>query len=379
MRVILGVMKKELLETIRDRRTLAISVFIPIMLMPIMMTAFIYFTQDKESDIKVVVSGPPGTEAVIKALDVHPLKLVKSNDPIANLRGGKLEAVARVIPQGRKDRFKVTIFHTADATSLQASEIISARVDKLGRQIASSELSSTVKDASVLEPIDLNLTRVDMDRQSSLAGVFLSLIVLIWATVGAMYPAADVTAGEKERQTLESLLMTPARDLQVILGKFASVYVVSLLTLGLAIMSTYATVIIGDVKALIIHVPDNVISVALFSILAILVTTALITVTEMLASAFAKSFRESQSYLTPIFMLIIVPGILPAVVPKISFNQALYYIPFISHALVINELSAGLINIRNIGLLIITSIGLTALFLWITMKLLRDEGVYRRI
>lgn len=372
-----GVMKKELLETVRDRRTLTISVFIPIMMMPLMMGVFIYLTQQGATEMKLSISAPPGAQAVVEALAAPPVRLVDSNDSLVALQGGRLDVVVSVAPAGGKSRFSATVFHTAEATSVQAAEIVSARLAKLGKKIATGELSYLGVDTSILEPIGLKFRRVDTDRRSNLPGVFLSLIVIIWATVGAMYPAADVTAGEKERQTLETLLMTPTRDLQVILGKFASVYIVSLFTLVLAVFATIATVSIGDVKGLMLHVSGNVVLVSLEAIVVILATTALISAAEMAASAFAKSFREAQSYLTPIFMVVIVPGILPTVVPKITFNQILYYVPFMNNTLMINELSLGVLNMVHFGLLVITSAGLTAVLLYLTARLLRGEKVHR--
>ncbi|MCL6451224.1 MAG: ABC transporter permease subunit [Acetobacteraceae bacterium] len=378
MRTIIGVMKKELLETIRDRRTLIVSVFIPILMMPLMMAVFIYFMPRASAALKVALPSAPDSLGIREVLDESPLAVVSTPDPLADLLAGKVQVVVSVAPGERQNRLSATVSHTSERSSVQAAAVVSERLIRLGKTLSVQELASLGIDESVLEPITVRSSAVDAGRRSNLPGIFFSLIVVIWTTVGAMYPAADVTAGERERRTLENLLMTPAPDSRVVLGKFVSVYVVSLVTLVLAAGATAAMLEIAHIEALTIRLGENAVGVSIAAAVLTLVTTALISAAEMIASAYARSFREAQTYLTPIFMLVIIPGILPAVVPGVIAKGFLYYVPFMNNTLAISELSLSILNWRHYVPVVVVSLAVTVWLLLQTAGLLRAEVKYRQ-
>lgn len=371
---IFSVMAKELLAISRDKKTLVISILIPIFMMPVLMFSFNIIMQAEVKGVNKLSVFAPAAEAddIVTALGGDPFVFYETNDPIKDIQDRNLGVHVEIIKVS-ENQHKAIIYHGVDAGSLQAVEVIAHRLDEVNKLLASRGLKELGIDESLLNKVVVEINAVPQENQANVSGIFFAIIVLSWAAIGAMYPASDVTAGERERGTIDVLLMTPAKDSELIIGKFASVYVVSLITLILATIATLATVKIGRIDSLMIAFTGNIPLIASAIVVNVLFTTAIITATEMFASAYARSFREAQTYLTPIFLLLIMPGVVLGVAPSITTKEILYYIPFINNTLVINELSLGRLDWLHFLITILTSIIFSIVLLIITSRLLRKE------
>lgn len=371
---IFSVMAKELLAISRDRKTLVISILIPILMMPVLMFTFNQIMMvETEGENNLSVSAPAvGADEIIAALSEDPFVFYQTNDPMRDIRERNLSVHVELIRE-TENQYKAIIYHGVDTSSLQAAEVVHHRISVINNLLAARGLNELGIDESLLNKVAIETHAVAQDNQANLSGVFFAIIVLSWAAIGAMYPASDVTAGERERGTIDVLLMTPAKNLQLITGKFLSVYIVSLITLVLATIATLATVKIGRIDSLMITLADNVALITSAIVVLILSTTAIITATEMFASAYARSFREAQTYLTPIFLLLIMPGVALGVAPSISTKEFLYYVPFINNTLVINELSLGRLDWLHFPITILSSLIFSVILLFFTSQVLRKE------
>lgn len=365
------VMFKELLNTVRDRRTLMISVVVPILMMPLLMFAFTYLTGD-DTAMRVHLVATEGAGADIReVLTSDPLEAVSSADPAADLRTGDLELIAHVTPDGAGHA--VNISHTTDARSLRALEIVTKRLEALNRELSGARLVSQGLDPRLLTTISVSSTAESTERQWSAPAVLFPLVIIVWAMMGAMYPAADVTAGEKERKTLESLLMAPARDVHLIGGKFLAVCIVSLITLILAVAATVVTVTVGGVEGMMLSDLAFAPHVIILGACVVIATVALMSSLAIAVSSFARSFREAQTYLTPIFMLVIMPGMIPIVAPHLMSVSALYFIPLFGNSFVFSDAAMGLVQPIHIGGVLVSNTLATGLLLWFSARALRDE------
>ena len=199
----------------------------------------------------------------------------------------------------------------------------------------------------LLSPIKLNKVDVADPRESwgEKLGVLLPYLIIPVVLAGAMYPAIDLGAGEKERGTLETLLLTPVSRTSLILGKFLTVLTASLATASLTVLSIGFWVFIA--KSLLIdglELSTNMLTVGfmdLLSMLFLLIPLAAIFASIVLSiSIYARTFKEAQNYMGPLSMLVFVP-LMVSVMPNIQLNYTTAFIPVTNVALAIKELIKG--------------------------------------
>jgi sodium transport system permease protein len=178
-------------------------------------------------------------------------------------------------------------------------------------------------------------------------GGILPYLFIISCFLGAMYPAIDLAAGEKERGTLETLLLVPIPRWQVVLGKFLVVFlagvVAALLTLvGLGGWLWWRS---GELGGELGTVLSAIGATDLLLIAAMLVPTAAIFASLLLGiSIYAKSFKEAQSYIAPLNMLVILPAFL-AMLPGVELDWTTASIPITNISLAIKELIKGTMDL----------------------------------
>jgi sodium transport system permease protein len=380
------VFAKEMLEIFRDRRTLIVSIFVPILMLPVTMAIFVYFVGSRLPEYHYAIQGGTEAEGVLIArllADERNVVFVSVApvDPQQALRRGDLEVIIAVeapLAQTNGRGAQVVVRHSAEQMSQQAATLVAARLETYSQQSADRWLVEHGLEPTQIRPWQITLENVSPDRNPSVASIFFPLIVLIWITVGAMYPAADVTAGEKDRRTIGDLLLTPATRWEITLGKFLAVFVMSLFTLFVATVSTLVGVEIGHVSALRLDAAGATPVTLLLILPTALLTAAIVTALEMIACVFAKSFKESQTYLTPIFMAVLIPGGLLAVAPDLAHKEWLYWVPFMNNTLLIRELLLNVVSPLHIASTLLTSlVGSLALLAVITLLFNREDVLFR--
>ena len=195
-----------------------------------------------------------------------------------------------------------------------------------------------------------------------------------------MYPAIDLGAGEKERGTIETLLVSPATRFQIVMGKFIVVTLSGIISATLTFVGLYATLklnseIPSEILDLILRVIDiNSIIVIFTLIIPISVFFAGVLLS---FSFFANSFKEAQSIMTPFNFIVIIPafiGTLPGM--KLTFVTAM--IPILNVSLASKEIISGTINNFNLAVVYISMFLLAAISLFICIKLFSREDVIFR-
>lgn len=183
------------------------------------------------------------------------------------------------------------------------------------------------------------------------------LFILMAITVSATYPATDTTAGERERGTLETLLTFPIKSRDIIIGKFLGVTVSSIITgllsLGLAVIALFFT---QDMFT--IYEGVNVMfsgSSILYAIIVIIAYSFFISGLCIAIASTSKTFKEAQSALTPLTFISLFPGMIAFMV-GITTTPLLSIIPFLNFTTIFTDITAGNINILNILLMLISTI-----------------------
>ncbi len=393
MRNILIIWAKELRDTVRDRRTLMVMVLVPILLTPALivgMNALVRATSSKP--VHIVVSGQTAAPQLVALLRRQPLVTVTgSADPTGAVKRGNADAgliiaagFAARVEGGATGKLTVVVDSTQTSSDRALAAITAAR-EEYGARIVSGRLRARGVDPTVLNPVVA--TTQDVATKQALAGFLLSLIVLAflvsYSVMGGMYTAMDIAAGEKERFTLEALLLSPATKLQITLGKLLAVSTVSIITIVLALAALFVALEKAPLTATTgtggggpaLSLPMG--SIALLALLGVLLALAF-SALELALSILARSFKQAQSYVMPLYLVAFIPTFALAAIPGLKLATAYYLIPVINAVLVFKETLVGAPTASHVLLTILTMLLFCLAAILVTLRTFSDERVLLR-
>jgi sodium transport system permease protein len=177
-------------------------------------------------------------------------------------------------------------------------------------------------------------------RGSTLLAGLVPLILILTTITGAVYPAIDLTAGERERGTLEILAAAPVSRLDVLLAKYVAVFAVATLTALVNVGAMTVTLYISGVGEALFSAGgvSPLVFVQVFGLL--LLFAAFFSAVLLALTSFARSFKEAQAYLVPLMVLALMPGIL-SLVPGLRLQGPLAIVPLLNIALLTRDLLEG--------------------------------------
>jgi sodium transport system permease protein len=252
-------------------------------------------------------------------------------------------------------------------------------------QVAQRHLEAAHLSKSLLKPFDVKQENVAPPEKvggTTLGGLIGYMVILLCMT-GAMYPAMDLTAGEKERGTMETILTSPIERTHLVLGKFFLVLTASLFTALLSVISMgtslYALARFGGIGAgkegsmLLTISLKGVVAVFVMALpVAVLFSAALLTI-----ALFAKSYKEAQSYLTPLTFIVIIPAV-ASLLPGVELNARLAVVPILNTSLICKEIVTGTYHWNYIALIFASTCVYAAAALFIAVKMFQREDVLFR-
>ena len=218
----------------------------------------------------------------------------------------------------------------------------------------------------------------------TLLGGLIPYFVIVLCLIGAMYPAMDLTAGEKERGTMETILCSPVSRVHLVLGKFLMVLTASLFSALLSMISMGAT--FHAARGLLQPLeqlggpalPLQFSWRAMAAVFLMVVPLAVLFSAALLAIAlFAKSYKEAQSYLSPLTIFVVLPAII-SVLPGVELNTGLSLIPVLNTSLVSKEIIAGAYHWDYIVLIFASSCAYASAALAVAIWLFQREEVLFR-
>jgi sodium transport system permease protein len=265
------------------------------------------------------------------------------------------------------------------------------RLQKFFRELRDRTIREHLKTRqlpeSLVHPFDIeqeNVVPPEKVGGASLGGLVPYFVILLCLT-GAMYPAMDLTAGEKERGTIETILCSPVSRLHLVLGKFLMVLTASVATAVLAITSM--AVSFGMGKKMLLGVTHGAADAALqititgkamVSIFFVVLPLAVFFSAALLAlSLFAKSFKEAQSYISPLMIVVVLPAV-AALLPGVELSPALALVPVLNTSLISKEIVTGTYHWDLIALIFLSSSVYAGVALAIAVKLFQREDVLFR-
>ncbi|KPL00770.1 MAG: hypothetical protein AMJ91_03375 [candidate division Zixibacteria bacterium SM23_73_3] len=386
---------KEMLETLRDRRTLISTILIPILLFPILMFGMsaVVVTMMEKTEAEATRVAMIGEEFahsfVFTFLEGDDFQKVEVEDFESALKEKEIHA-ALEFPSGFEEKLtlgensEATIYY--DAAELRSSIAAEKLFDKLEHyqdSLVAERLRDRGVERSLLQPIKINEENLASQEKMGgfMLGMFLPYMIVILAMVGAMYPAIDLTAGEKERGTLETILVTPVSRLDIATGKFLTVLTASLITILLSTASMSLSASLGFAQMsqfsseqvpFIIKPLPIILLLLLMLPLAALFSSALLSV-----SLFAKSYKEAQSYVSPLMFVVILPAMINFI-PGIELNWGLAFVPIVNISLAAREVLLGTFRWEFIGLIFVSTFIYASLSIFVTKQLFEKEDVLFR-
>jgi len=379
------VFRKELRETIRDRRTLLLMVVVPVLLYPALLVLseqILLFGQRRlqERVTPVGVVGDVPAELLALVDSARGLRRVPVHgDPERAVRSDSVVAVAQVGREGLGGARSVLVLYngTSDRSQLARRELVRVldawRDTLLTRRLQAQGLP--VDFARPLDIVDSSVARPEEVGGYTL-GRILPLLLVVITLLGAFYPAIDLAAGEKERGTLETLLTAPVPAGSVVAGKFVTVALIAIVAAALNLGSmilTFQTGLLTFSRGMGLEV-----SVPLGSVVLIFLT--LVPLAVLFGALFlgmavrASSFKEAQNSLTPIYMLVILPAMLP-MFPGIDFSPLFAVVPVAGVSFFFRDLMVGNADFVSGALVLCSTVLYAALALLFAARAFGNEAV----
>lgn len=397
---------KEMTDTLRDKRTLITTFLIPTLVIPgiifgagFVMTKVIKKAKTEATSL-MIIGAEHAPELAEKIRDNEKFKVVDEAEDFRDQISNKRIRVAMEIPAGFKSGVSsaeapdITIYHyQGEMKSGMGRGELRGFLSDYRDHMVEVGLEQRGLPSTIARPFSIESENVAPPEKvgGNAFGGFIPYIVVILCMTGAMYPAMDLTAGEKERGTMETLLCSPVNRVNIVLGKFLMTLSASVATMLLSLIM-FAISAVGAAKffapsgngggaggeegaggfAMLID-PWGMVGVfGIILPLAVLFAAGLLAV-----SLFAKSFKEAQSYVSPLMIVVILPAVM-GTLPGIELTWKTALVPITSFSLVCKEMLSGVWNWHYIVVIFGSQVVYAALALWLCVKMFNRESVIFR-
>ena len=390
MRTLLTVFRKEVLDNVRDRRTLVSALIMGPLFGPMLFAFMINLSierslENAERVIELPVIGQqhaPNLVRYLQSRNIDPIDGPADRDAALDAVGTGVHDVVLVIPEEFGEQFAESVPARveviADRSNTQAdreARRVRSALYAYSQELASIRLSARGVSPLALRP--LNIDDVDVSTPSGRSAILLGMMsyFLIFAMLmGGMYLAIDTTAGERERGSLEPLLALPVTRNQLLLGKIAATCVFMALSLALSLASFYVALKFMPLDELGMTPNFGPLTVgAAFLVLApfILLGAAVMT----LVASFTKSYREAQTWLSGVLLAPTLPILIVSILtlrPRLEFM----FVPSLSqHLLLIDMVKNEPLDPLHIAISAGSTLLLGVLLTWVCARLYRREGL----
>jgi sodium transport system permease protein len=397
---------KELRDMLRDRRTLISMIVIPTLVMPAVMAAVVFVAFKVAREIAataptiMVIGGDDSPKAREALTTQGTLKILPLAENWKTLIADKKLRAAVEIPPGfdaainRGEVAAIKVYnYDGEMRSDRAVGEVRRFFGRYGDRIVEARLAERGLTMAAIKPLEVKAENVAPPEKVGGGGI-IPYFFLLLAFTGAMYPAMDLTAGEKERGTMETLLCSPVARIDIVLGKFLMILTASLGTVACSLVSMALTFSVGG--SILAHriggggtsaaqrTAEKISSMTTLDPLGMLAVLGMVLPMIVLFSAvlfaislFAKSFKEAQSYVSPLILLIIMPAAI-GTLPGVELNARLALVPILNVSLASKELVSGVWQWNYLGLIFGSTCLYAAIALWSAVKMFNREDVIFR-
>lgn len=344
-RAALAVFRKEMAETLRDRRTLIAAVLLPALTMPLVVLVMPALLQRQQQALRdrparvAAVGGEAGRLAAAGEIR-GALRIAAGADPVEGLLRGDLDAVLTSDAAGGRPRV-VTVLYDA---SRPASAAAAAKVSDVATREVLRDLAAVAAERGT-DPVGLMLVVEPLNVASAermggaLLATALPLFLAVWVLLGGQHAALDVGVGERERGSLEALLASPPARSALVAGKFLAVLAPSVLALAVMLISAVAALALG--APLVIAGPARVVLPAGAALLLVAVGVALaglLSAAQLALSLGARTLREAQQAFAGLYLVVALPTLLASAAADLLERSWVNLVPVVNAASAIRRL-----------------------------------------
>lgn len=394
------VFRKEFSELLRDRRTLFTTIILPVILYPLLFIGFsaimsrqagviekrgatIAYTDSLNQRDAGSIAMRDSLLAKIKSLDY--VTLIPCPKTVQQLYDDKeIQAVITIsdsLTSSGLNTYKVDVQH--DGSNERGQMIFSkikTAVKDLEKEVVKQRLVDDRIDPEILSLVDVNPrdTSSSQKKMGMYLGMFLPYLMILMLVGGASTVAADLVAGEKERRTLETLLVSSASRQEIVLGKYLTIITMSMINVVINLISlSFSVRYLVAQSGLETSGVKMPVSAFLILLVAMLPLATLFSAILLSISTFSRNMKEARTYEQPIMMVSMLLGMV-SFIPSIEFSNLLAMVPVINIALLFKAVMINEYTLAQLLITIFSTVLLDVVAIWITVKLFATESVLFR-
>lgn len=351
----LNIYLKELKDSFRDKRTLLLTVFLPIIIMTLLTLFYEKLVSEGEGEsYQLAVAANLPEEIRTSLLANSSIELVEEKNPEEALQNGEAQAAlltddnfANLVAE--KQNAELTII--GDSFSQSSSTLMSltqAALSQYESIIVSERLEALGVEADTIKPLSITQEELSEDPTINLVAMLIPLILAVAIGGGAGPSAADIFSGEKEKKTMEALLMTPVNRSTLVFAKWLTISTIGTVTgiITLLVVVLEIAFLTENLKNAI-EIGDNFGLSVILAIVLTIVYSMFIASLLMLTSIIGKTIKESQSYSAPIMMVTILPLMFMTNVGINELEFKHFAIPVMNIYSLLKELIFGITNFEH--------------------------------
>ena len=387
--------KKEIMDVLRDKKTLLTMVVLPVLLYPVLFVVImqvmnLIITTQQESTYHIAYKGVGDAERIAlndwiagdeDELD-YIIKEVESDNPQKDLENETIDAYITTTLTDNQITYEIH-YLSAVTNSMTLSDMLEEEITSYGVAQAEKNIKEQGLDVqSLLHPVIAEYTDHSSNESSmgSILGSIIPFLMITSILTSSIYPAIDTTAGEKERGTLETLITLPVGNMELITSKFLS-------AATLAVVSVFINVLSMGGIALYLFTTINALSenaetfqlgsflpAILIAIVCIIAFALFISAVVMCICAFAKSFKEANNYVTPLTLVVILASYI-GFIPNIELTAKTSWIPVVNICLLMKNLLVFKYDFALISMVLLSNVIYAFVAVWFLSKVYNSESI----
>jgi len=382
------VFKKEILSGLRDRRTAILVLVFPLIFYPTMLGLIFHFSSqnvpDEEGTIPRVAYQNREASPVLA-------KFFAGEENLATTFYREEGAARQDFESGKSDLLLEVEKKEPSGISVevsyrrldQNSEIALSRAKGVFESYLEESMkqklgSMGISYEEISPPMEISVNEIG-DAESAIGREMLEMMlpyfVILSIITAAMGLGAEITAGEKEKKTISTLLVSRLSREEIVLGKFLTVFTVAAIAAVFSVVGLVYGLGLFGVSLPLENLTPSVFGWILVTVLPLVAVLSSLVIG---IGSFARTQKEANVYQTPVLMLVVLTGIL-SMTGGMSLGQFTFFIPILNSLETFKELIAGTVNLFHVGATFVTTVPLAFLLVYFAIWLFKREDILFRI